>query len=219
MFIKKILQVVVVSLWTHSLCHIDIRYCDSVEAIHNFRRTIVDEVLLKLVWHDYLLVPPSEENMKKLDNKYQVGHVQEFGRCIIDILSGLFSLEPNLLSVFCQKFEEFCLEAFLQSNNFESCENVEKIIRFLLLVDLHAVQKGETWPLSYLVGPMLSKSFQLIQTIVSFLSVHQLYLLYLFLCSICHILSICFKYLVLYGIRLPCTLLMIYKYFVKLLYY
>ncbi|KAI7741150.1 hypothetical protein M8C21_024418, partial [Ambrosia artemisiifolia] len=33
--------------------------------------------------------------------------------------------------------------------------------------DLHAVRKGDSWPLSYLVGPVLSKSFQLIQTIDS----------------------------------------------------
>lgn len=167
------------------------RYCDGVDAINHFRRTIVDEVLLKLLWHDYLMVPsfvsndrtvsgqlksisasevsiqPSEENIKKLDSKYRIGHVQEFGKCITEILSGIFSLEPNLLSAFCLTFEENCLDAFQQTDNIESCENVEKIIRFLLLVDLHAVRKGDSWPLSYLVGPMLPKSFQLIQTIDS----------------------------------------------------
>lgn len=122
---------------------------------------------MKLLWHDYLLVPSSEENMKKLDDKYRVEHVQEFGKCITEILSGIFSLEPELLSLFCLTFEENCLDAFQQIENIESQETVEKIIRFLLLVDLHAVQKGEAWPLSYLVGPMLSKSFRLIQTVVS----------------------------------------------------
>ncbi|XP_024965053.1 E3 ubiquitin-protein ligase listerin isoform X1 [Cynara cardunculus var. scolymus] len=167
------------------------RYCDGVESINHFRRTIVDEVLLKLLWHDYLMVPsfvsndrtvtgqlksisasevsiqPSEENMKKLDSKYPIGHVREFGKCITEILSGIFSLEPNLLSAFCLTFVENCLDAFQQTDNVESCENIEKIIGFLLLVDLHAVRKGDSWPLSYLVGPMLSKSFQLIQTIDS----------------------------------------------------
>ncbi|KAJ9556872.1 hypothetical protein OSB04_011486, partial [Centaurea solstitialis] len=155
------------------------RYCDELEAINHFRRTIVDEVLLKLLWHDYLMVPsfvsndrtvsnePSEENMKKLNSKYPSGHVQEFGKCITEILSGIFLLEPNLLSAFCSMFEENCLDALQQTDNIESCENVEKIIRFLLLVDLHAVRKGELWPLSYLVGPMLSKAFHLIQSIDS----------------------------------------------------
>ncbi|KAI3810700.1 hypothetical protein L1987_20322 [Smallanthus sonchifolius] len=143
------------------------RYCDGVEAVHQFRCTIVEEVLLKMMWHDYLLVPSSEEKMKKIDSKYQVGHVQEFGKCITEILSGIFSLEPNLLSVFCLAFEENCLDAFQQSENGESCENVDKIIRFLLSVDLHAVRKGDSWPLSSLVGPVLLKSFQLFQTIDS----------------------------------------------------
>ncbi|KAL8237342.1 hypothetical protein R6Q59_018423 [Mikania micrantha] len=143
------------------------RYCDGLEAVHGFRRTIVDEVLLKIMWHDYLLVPSSDEKMKKGDSKYQDSHVQEFGKCIIEILSGIFSLEHNLLSAFCLAFEENCLDVFLQREDIESCENVDKIIRFLLLVDVHAVRKGDSWPLSYLVGPVLSKSYQLIQTIDS----------------------------------------------------
>ncbi|XP_076904678.1 E3 ubiquitin-protein ligase listerin-like [Bidens hawaiensis] len=138
------------------------RYC-GVEAIDKFRCTIVDEVLLKLMWHDYLLVPSSEDKLKKYD-KYQVDNVQEFGKCIIEILSGLFSLEPNSLSVFCHTFEENCLEAFQQSENVENHENLDKIIRFLQLVDLNSVRKGDSWPLSYLVGPMMSKLFQIVQT-------------------------------------------------------
>lgn len=141
------------------------RYCERVDAIHEFRHTIVNEVLLKLLWRDYLSVPvpfSEEENMKTSDNKYTVYGLQEFGKCITEILSGIYSLEPDLLSVFCLKFEENCLDAFQQSQ-----ENVENIISFFLLVDRHAVQKGDTWPYLYLVGPMLSKSFQLIQTIDS----------------------------------------------------
>ncbi|KAM0040615.1 putative transcription factor C2H2 family [Helianthus debilis subsp. tardiflorus] len=143
-------------LWTLQSAQ---RYCDGVEAIHNFRRTIVDEVLLKLMWCDYLSVPFSEEKSKKF--------VQEFGKCITEILSGIYSLEPALLSVFCITFEENCFEAFQQSENIENHENVDKIIRFLRLVDQHAVRKGDSWPLSYLVGPMMPKSFQFIQTVDS----------------------------------------------------
>lgn len=132
-------------------------------------------MLLKLLWRGYLLVPSSisngkmspEENIKKSDIKHQTDHVQDFGKCITEILSGLFSVEPSLLSDFCSTFEKNCLDAFQQSENIDSRENLEKVIRFLLSVDLHAVRKGDTWPLSCLVGPMLSKSFQLMQTIVS----------------------------------------------------
>ncbi|CAI9298846.1 unnamed protein product [Lactuca saligna] len=133
------------------------RYCEGLEEIHQFQHTLVDEVLLKLLWHDYLMVPVS----RQLTN---IDHIQEFGKCITEILSSLFSLNPNLLSSFCSTFEENCLNAFQQTEN---SENIEKIIRFLLLVDKHAVQKDDSWPLSYLVGPMLPKSFKLIQTIDS----------------------------------------------------
>ncbi|GKA76734.1 E3 ubiquitin protein ligase listerin, partial [Tanacetum coccineum] len=151
------------------------RFCEGVEAIHHFRRTVVDEVLLKLLWRDYILGPSSasngkmgpEENIKKSDIKYQTDHVQEFGKCISEILSGIFSVEPSLLSVFCSTFEKTCLDAFQQSENIVSRENLEKIIRFLSSVDLHVVRKGDTWPFFCLVGPMLSKSFQLMQTIDS----------------------------------------------------
>nr|XP_043619247.1 E3 ubiquitin-protein ligase listerin [Erigeron canadensis] len=143
------------------------RYCDGVDATHNFQRTIVHEVLLKLLWHDYLLIPSSEENMKQFEGNYRVDHVQVFGKCFTEILSGIFSLEPDLLSIFCLTFEENCLDAFKKSENIQSQDKVEKIIRFLLVVDVHAVQKGNSWPLSCLVGPMLAKSFQLIQTIDS----------------------------------------------------
>lgn len=119
------------------------------------------------MWHDYLLISSSEDTNKKIDSEYQAGHVQEFGKCLSEILSGIFSLETDLLSVFCLAFEENCLDAFQQGDDIESCENVDKIIRFLRLVDLHAVRKGDSWPLSYLVGPVLSKSFRLIQTAVS----------------------------------------------------
>ncbi|KAL4572514.1 hypothetical protein LXL04_019293 [Taraxacum kok-saghyz] len=136
------------------------RYCDGLEAINHFQHTLVDEVLLKLLWHDYLKVPISTQ----LTN---IDQTQEFGKCITEILSSLFSLNPNLLSSLCSTFEQNCLNAFQQTENNESCENVEKIIRFLLLVDLHAVKKGDSWPLLYLVGPMLPKSFKLIQTIDS----------------------------------------------------
>ncbi|XP_071696870.1 E3 ubiquitin-protein ligase listerin [Rutidosis leptorrhynchoides] len=142
-------------LWTFQNAQ---RYCDKDDAISHFRLTIINEVLLKLLWHDFLLLPSSEENLK---------HVQEFGKCITEVLSGIFPLEPELLSPFCLAFEENCLDVFQKTENVESQENMEKIIRFLIFLDVHAVQKGESWPLSYLVGPILSKSFKLIQTIDS----------------------------------------------------
>ncbi|KAK3039592.1 hypothetical protein RJ639_029291 [Escallonia herrerae] len=79
----------------------------------------------------------------------------------------LLKAEPNLLLLFCSTFEENCLDIFQRQEDRESPGSVQHIIRFLLLVDQYAVQKGETWPLEHVMGPMLAKSFQLIKTLDS----------------------------------------------------
>ncbi|KAK3022955.1 hypothetical protein RJ639_046773 [Escallonia herrerae] len=166
------------------------RYFQGLDVVDNFRRTLVDKILLKILWHDYLLfiIPRNEERegsgksqdsyggsslpfhneaMKTLDFNDPLGYVQNFGKCIIEILSGIVSLEPDLLLVFCSTFEENCLDIFQRSEDRESPGSVQHIIKFLLLVDQYAVQKGETWPLEHVMGPMLAKSFQLIKTLDS----------------------------------------------------
>lgn len=106
--------------------------------------------------------------MEALDINYPMGFVQDLGKCIVEILSGIYSLKPDLLLLFCATFEDNCMDIFKQTENNRNPENVERIIKFLLLLDEHAVQKGETWPLVHLVGPMLAKSFQLIKALVSY---------------------------------------------------
>ncbi|KAE8667455.1 HEAT/U-box domain-containing protein, putative isoform 2 [Hibiscus syriacus] len=73
--------------------------------------------------------------------KYSLSYLQELGKCIVEILSGIYSLEENLLSFFCVAFQE--------------------------ALDLHAKQKGESWPLLHLVGPMLAKYFSLVRSLDS----------------------------------------------------
>ncbi|CDP04076.1 unnamed protein product [Coffea canephora] len=159
------------------------RYCDTLDAIQHLQYALTDEVLLKLMWCEYsqfvspkdksAMVPgaspvSSEDtiqtsNMERTENlkmKYPVGYEQDLGKCIVEILSGVYSLENNLLSVFCSVFQNHCIEIFQQ---IESSGNVEVVIRFVLLLDQHVVKKGETWPLDYLVGPTLAKSFPLIK--------------------------------------------------------
>lgn len=109
--------------------------------------------------------PSNDEKVENIKMKYPVGYEQALGKCIVEILSGVYSLDNNLLSVFSSIFQDHCLEIFRQ---IESSGNVEVVISFLLLLDQHVVQKGETWPLDYLVGPTLAKSFPLIKTLVSF---------------------------------------------------
>lgn len=94
-----------------------------------------------------------------LNTKYPMPYLQELGRCIVEILSGIYILDSNLLSVFNEKLEENFMGILQQADNVEI---VERIILFMLLLDQHAVLKGATWPLVYIVGPMLAKSFSII---------------------------------------------------------
>lgn len=161
-----------------------------MDAIHHFRVTLIDSVLIKLFWHEYMSFSssknqdvvllgnskdPSESStqlvhkraMEKQNIKFPKSYAQDLGKCIIEILSGIYSLDHDLLSAFCSTFQENCLEIVKQTENREKSENVEQIVKFLLLVEQYAVLKDETWPLIHLVGPMLSKSFPLIRSLVS----------------------------------------------------
>ncbi|GMP89850.1 hypothetical protein CsSME_00041233 [Camellia sinensis var. sinensis] len=166
------------------------RYCVGADAIHSLQVTLIDKILLKLLWHDYLPInskeqdrvssgqmrdpseinvrPFHEETVETLKIKYPMDYVQELGKCIIEILSGVYSRDLDLLLTFCTEFQENCFEIFQQTENTESSsEFIELVIKFLLLLGQHAVQKGEKWPLVNMVGPMLAKSFPLIKTLDS----------------------------------------------------
>jgi len=161
------------------------RYNDGGDSIGHFRVTLVDNVLVKLFWKDFLTAGSlrandiinsgketvsSEENVsqnKKVDMlnmKYSVPYLQELGNCIVEILLGIYILDSNVLSVFIEELEDNCMGALKQAGNVDI---VERIILFMFLLEKHAVLKGAIWPLAYIVGPMLTKSFSLIKSSVS----------------------------------------------------
>ena len=111
-------------------------------------------------------IQPSHQASRQLNVKVTEGYVQDLGKCIVEILSDIFLLEPDLLLLFCSTFQETCLGVFQETDS--SIENGEGVTEFLSVVNQQAVRKGETWPLVYLVGPTLSKSFPLIRTLVSY---------------------------------------------------
>ncbi|KAL8531325.1 hypothetical protein ACS0TY_008085 [Phlomoides rotata] len=164
------------------------RYCDGENAISPLQRKLVDEIFFGLLWHEYLLAARSKdkdvsfssctpgqsdnsiqhiqkEPKEAVNNKYSTDYEESLGKCIIKILSGIHTLEHELLLVFSSKFQVDCLDMFQQPEY--SPQNVQWVVKFILLLDKHAVQKGETWPLLDLVGPTLKKSFPLIGAIDS----------------------------------------------------
>ncbi|KAK7372192.1 hypothetical protein VNO80_05564 [Phaseolus coccineus] len=158
------------------------RYNDGGDSISHFRVTLVDNVLVKLVWKDFLTAGSSrandiinsgkaivspEENVsqnKKVDMlnmNYPMPYLQELGKCFVEILLGIYILDSNVLSVFIEELEDNCMGALQQPGN---ADIVERIILFMFLLEKLAVLKGAIWPLAYIVGPMLAKSFSLIKS-------------------------------------------------------
>ena len=157
-----------------------------MDSIRHFQVILVDQILVKLLWQDFLTTgnlkahdiinsgkaaDSSGENVslnkKTLDmpnTKYSMPYLQELGKCLVEILSGIYILDSNLLSMFIVELEENYMGILQQAGNVEL---VERIILFMSLLEQHAVLKGATWPLVYIVGPMLAKSFSIIRSSVS----------------------------------------------------
>jgi len=167
------------------LSSVSIRYNDGEDSISHFRVTLVDNILVKLIWRDFLTAGSSKgydiintgkesdssvknlSHSKKVDvqnTKYPMPYLQELGKCFVEILLGIHVLDIKLLSVFIVELEDNCVSVLQQAGNVEM---VEQIISFMLLLEKPAVMEGATWSLVYIVGPMLAKSFPIIRSSVS----------------------------------------------------
>lgn len=143
--------------------------------------------------------PLNGKAMEMQNTKYPISYLQELGKCIVEILSGINSLEEDLLSLFFVVFQEACEGLFQQKATTEQPTlNIEPIIKFLFLVDQHAKQKGESWPLLHLVGPMLAKCFPLVRSLVSYRGMNticQIYIaqlcLHVLYCYLCNYVNAC----------------------------
>ncbi|KAF6174070.1 hypothetical protein GIB67_020252 [Kingdonia uniflora] len=145
------------------------RYCEGIDAVHHFQSSLVDDILVNLLWHDYLslvsendqdgVVGGKSSNSCEADiHKHPLSYKHDLGTCIVEILSNIFLKECDLLRTFCTTFKENSLDIIQRSP-----EHVDEVVNFLFLLDQHAVKKGETWPLEYLTGPMVTEVFPLIK--------------------------------------------------------
>ncbi|WCJ34820.1 E3 ubiquitin-protein ligase listerin [Euphorbia peplus] len=155
------------------------RYCDSLDSVHRFRATLIENILVKLLWNEYLSVASSpievtedasatsqRKIVESLNVKPSIIYSEELGKCIIAILSEIYSIENDLLPTFGVVFQENCLEMFRkEEDRGRNIENVEQVIRFLSLLEQHSSQSGKNWPLVYLVGPMLTKALPFIKSL------------------------------------------------------
>ncbi|KAK7385599.1 hypothetical protein VNO78_31325 [Psophocarpus tetragonolobus] len=159
------------------------RYNDGGDSINHLRVALVDNVLVKLLWKDFLTAGSSKANdtiksgkatdlsdenishskkvVDTLNTNYTMPYLQELGKCFVEILLGIYILDSSVLSVFIEELEDNCADAVQQAGNVDI---IEQIILFMLLLEKHAVLKGAIWPLAFIVGPMLAKSFSIIRS-------------------------------------------------------
>ncbi|KAL5974682.1 hypothetical protein ACLOJK_031352 [Asimina triloba] len=139
------------------------RYYDGRDAIVKFQASLVERILVKCLWHEYLfLASPkksksnlsSEERLAEIPPTKQRGsYMQDLGKCCVEILSTISIKECNLLNTFGTSFQEDCLTIFKQ----ESLQKpTEQMVKFLSLLEKHAVKKCESWPLLYLLANALA---------------------------------------------------------------
>ncbi|XP_024158804.1 E3 ubiquitin-protein ligase listerin isoform X2 [Rosa chinensis] len=163
------------------------RYCNGVDSISDFQATLVKNVLVKLLWQDYIFSSSSRKEEKTspglsvdscesdlasnkktvetLNITYPMSYFRELANCIVGVLSGIDLLEHDLLSAFAAEFQENCQSFFQHASNLErESEFAERVIQFISLLGEHAMQNGRGWPLASLVGPMLVNSFALMRS-------------------------------------------------------
>ncbi|MQL94710.1 hypothetical protein Taro_027371, partial [Colocasia esculenta] len=154
------------------------RYLAEEDSIHHFQVNLIHEILVMLLWHDYLLDRKNQNgqvcdvyNSSTKDDprmNYPMNYVEELARCIIRILSNVSSRNSSLLHAFCTSFQKDCLDVFQQEENLQkSSVQIERIDNFLLLLDQHSVQKNENWSLDCMSGPLFAKLFPLIKSLDS----------------------------------------------------
>lgn len=164
----------------------DVRYSDAEDFTRHLRVTLVENVLIKLLWGDFMLLPhqqnqqrvipgsssrvsedtPATEKWNVETPKYPPSYSHELGRSIVDILSSITTIEYDLLPIFGLAFQESCKEMLVFENG-EASIKLERLVQFLLVLERYALRKGEVWPLVYIMRPTLAVSFTSLDSLVS----------------------------------------------------
>ncbi|CAH2069534.1 unnamed protein product [Thlaspi arvense] len=146
------------------------RFCDGSNSIHDLQVDLIDKVLVKILWASFFelsegsISPIQRKPAETLSMTNSVSYLQELGRCILEILSGINLLEQNLLSFFFTSVQDSFLNMLQQGNLEIVMGSMKKMIEFVLLLEKYSVLEGESWPLDQFIGPLLSKAFPWIKS-------------------------------------------------------
>uniref|UniRef100_A0A9I9DLL5 E3 ubiquitin-protein ligase listerin n=1 Tax=Cucumis melo TaxID=3656 RepID=A0A9I9DLL5_CUCME len=157
-------------------------FCNGDDFVH-FQVTLIDAILVKLLWKDYLHVqclknqdrvfsedaPLNNKMTEDLPStKYPMSYLQDLRKCIVEILSSIHLAKHDLLSVFAMEFQKNCIDMFQLTDNVGvASETIEQIIGFILELEQLSMDKDDTWLLVHLVGPTLANTFPIIQSLDS----------------------------------------------------
>lgn len=152
----------------------------------NFQVTLVNVILVKLLWKDYLhgqclknqdraLSEDAPSNNKITvetpSTKYPMSYLHDLRKWIVEILSGIHLVKYDLLSVFAMEFQKNCISMFQFTEDIEVAsetnQTIEQIIGLILELEQLSTGNEDTWPLVLLVGPTLANTFPIIRSLVS----------------------------------------------------
>ncbi|CAN6467178.1 unnamed protein product [Victoria cruziana] len=162
------------------------RFTDG-SSIIQFELRLVENVLIKLLWHDYIfpicstrpceityvkLGSSEKDNVQScgkglsdaLNTKFSANYMQELGEHIIEIASAIYSRNSRLLVPFSTAFLQDCINIIKQAELGAFPELVERLGNFLVLLAKKDTEAAGQWPLHFFAGPLMSKSFSLIRS-------------------------------------------------------
>ncbi|KAI4962660.1 hypothetical protein ZWY2020_028360 [Hordeum vulgare] len=160
---------------------------DSSDNIHNM---LIANVLVKIVWHDYLQLSLSKNldaipgllSEEATTDDHQLSHksllvpnvrlpiyyYQDLGKCIVEILDEISVAESHLLEVACESLLRDYLDIVHQGEKLSKFQDhVDQLASFFCSLDLLVVQNGRTWPLENLARPLVVHSLPAIKSMDS----------------------------------------------------
>ncbi|XP_047052085.1 LOW QUALITY PROTEIN: E3 ubiquitin-protein ligase listerin-like [Lolium rigidum] len=155
------------------------------------RNRLITNVLVKMVWQDYLQlslsknmdVVPSLLSQEAATDDQQLSHkksllaanvrhpiyyYQDLGKCIAEILDDISVTERHLLETACESLLRDYLDIVQQGEKLSKFQDhVNQLISFFRSLDILVVQNGRTWPLENLARPLVERSLPAIKSMDS----------------------------------------------------
>ncbi|KAJ3676469.1 hypothetical protein LUZ60_003881 [Juncus effusus] len=145
-----------------------------LSVLHNSERyssdscyKITDEILIKLLLHNYLFLDNDSNKSEDQMVKYSSNYLKQLGKCLIEISSELYNLsDQGLFDLFCSSFKRDCMDIIQKCDNSNKYhEQIEQISNFFILMNDFDLIKSQSWPLDSFARPLVKDSFPVIKSL------------------------------------------------------